>query len=120
MIIHEVAPACRAVDRLAQARLERLLIGLHERRGRVQFAEQVQVPLGQAHDHLDKGIDTFSLQMIANARKRADAFRIGTAARGVRGQRRRHHVLLQNPQSSKARQEHSPPMLLPRPVTSVR
>jgi hypothetical protein len=35
--------------------------------------------------------------MIANARKRADAFRIGTAARGVRGQRRRHHVLAEPP-----------------------
>ena len=96
-IIHKVAYARRLVDRPAQARLERPVVGVHERCVRVQFSKQGKVPLGQAHDHLDKGIDAFRLQMIANARERAGAFGFGAAASGIRRKRRRHHVLAEPP-----------------------
>jgi hypothetical protein len=51
--------------------------------GHVQLVEQGWIPLGQVHDHLDKGVHALFLQVITNARKRT--FRCRIAARGIGG-----------------------------------
>ena len=95
-IINKAPGARCAVDRLAQACTERLVVGLHCRCCRIELAKQRWIPLRQIHDHLDKGIDTLLLQMFTNPGKRAETIRL-VSTQVVRRQCRGHHMLAEAP-----------------------
>ena len=94
-IINKTPHTRRVVDRLAQSRSKRLVIGVHHRGGVVELAEQRSVLLRHIHDHFDESIDTLLFQMIANPRKRVMA----VGSRVVRRQCGGHQVLAESPVS---------------------
>ena len=76
----------------AQALAESLVILVQRCRGGIELAEQDQILLGQAKDHVHEGIDALFLQVIADAAKRAVAVRfVGTDV--VRRETGSNHVL---------------------------
>jgi hypothetical protein len=88
-------------------------------RGHVELAKQAQVLLGEIHDHRDQLVDALRLQTIANAREGAGTLLFHIATHGIGGERHRDDVLAEAPVLD-CGQEHSPPICVPRPVTTVR
>jgi hypothetical protein len=85
----------RRIDRLAQARRERPVVGMGHGRGRIEAAEQGQVALGHRHDHLHERVDVLFPEVSANARESASALWI--ACRIIGRERYRDHVLAEAP-----------------------
>jgi hypothetical protein len=92
-----VCHAGRAVDRLAQACLDGLVVAAHRRRCHIEPAKQRRVPLGDLHDHCHEGVDALRLQMIANPAEHAGAVGLCLAAEGIGRERHRDHVLAEAP-----------------------
>ena len=83
----------RLVDRLVEARGQRLVVGAVGGRGDLELAEQGRIALGKLDDHRDENSVRLIREVGADARERAGAFRLGAAIALVRGERGRHHVL---------------------------
>src|SRR6185437_2994260 len=75
----------------------RLVVRARVRRGQIQLSEQGWVMLRDVEDHGDERIDALPLQMLANAGMRAGETGLLVAAKRVRRERRRDHVLAEAP-----------------------
>ena len=92
-IFHIAARRRRLVDRLVEARRQRLVIGAVGGRGDLQLAEQGPIAPGEVDDHRDENSVRLACEVGADARERAGANWLGAVIALVRGERRRHHVL---------------------------
>ena len=83
----------RLVDRLIEARRQRLVVGAVDGRGDLQLAKQGRVALRKVDDHRDENSVRLIREVGADARERAGAFRFEARIDLIRGERGRHHVL---------------------------
>ena len=85
--------ACRRrlVDRLAEARRQRLVVCGVAGRGELELAEQRRIALSELDDHRGENPIRLILEVSADAREHARA--LFAVAGRIRGERSRHHVL---------------------------
>ncbi len=94
LAIRDVAVRRRSlVDRLAEARGQRLVVGAVCGRGDLKLAEQGRIAFGELDDHRHEVPLRLVFEMGADARERAGACRFEALIDCVRGERGRHHVL---------------------------